>query len=105
MHINEWKATYLNQEKEVGVLACWSSAGALLDVVLCDVYTLLSTSWCENSSESDSEKPPHHVVVGRGCCRRRWQRGLMMNCAVILEYVSESESEILTHAFSKFGHG
>jgi hypothetical protein len=35
------KLRYLNQEKEVGVLASWSSAGTLLDVVLGNVYTLL----------------------------------------------------------------
>ena len=34
------KVKYLNQEKEVGVLACWSSACALFDVVLGNVYTL-----------------------------------------------------------------
>jgi hypothetical protein len=44
------KLRYLNQEKEVGVLACWSSAGTLLDVVLGNVYTLLKMRWCENSS-------------------------------------------------------
>jgi hypothetical protein len=35
------KVRYLNQEKEVGVLACWSSADTLLDMVLGNVYTLL----------------------------------------------------------------
>jgi len=48
------KVRYLNQEKEVGVLACRSRAGALLDVVLGNVYTLLKTRWCENSSETDN---------------------------------------------------
>ena len=54
MHINPQKVTYLNQEKEVGVLACWCSAGALLDVVLGNVYTLSKMRWCEDSSETDN---------------------------------------------------
>ena len=53
MHISPQKIRYLNQEKEVGVLACWSSAGALLDVVLCNVYTLLKMCWCDSSETGE----------------------------------------------------
>ncbi len=92
MHIGTWKVTYLDQEKEVGVLACWSSAGALLDVVLGNVYTLLATRWCENSSETDSFRVLSpccleivgavSVVDGKSGLR------LIMNCAVTLKCVS-----------------
>jgi hypothetical protein len=37
------KVKYLDQEKEVRVLARWSSASALLDVMLGDVDTLFET--------------------------------------------------------------
>ena len=76
------KLRYLNQEKEVGVLACWSSAGALLDVVLGYVYTLLKMRW-RNSSETYREGHSPccleiagtvFVVDGKG--------RLIMNCAV-----------------------
>ena len=72
------KVRYLNQEKEVGVLACRSRAGALLDVVLGNVYTLLKTRWCENSSETDSGRsrstsPCCLEIVGT-VFGGRWQR-------------------------------
>jgi len=84
------KVRYLNQEKEVGVLACWSSADALLDVVLGDVYTLLKTRWCENDWDSVRTTLPCcleivrtvFVVDGKGKLR------LIMNCAVTAKCVS-----------------
>ena len=92
------KVRYLNQEKEVGVLACWSGANALLDVVLGNVYTLLKTRWCENSSETDSVRTTSpccleivgtvFVVDGKGRLR------LILNCAVTEKCVSGLSSDL-----------
>jgi hypothetical protein len=80
------KLRYLNQEKEVGVLARWSSAGTLLDVVLGNVYTLLKARLYENNSETYSVRTTSpccleivgavFVVDGKGKLR------LIMSCAV-----------------------
>lgn len=112
MHISPQKLRYLNQEKEVGILACWSGAGTLLDVVLGNVYTLLKARWCENSSETDNVKTTSpccleivgavFVVYGKGKLR------LIMNCAVTAKWVSGLGSSLslnLTRGSTKFGHG
>ena len=94
MHTDARKVRYLNQEKEVGVLARWCSAGALLDVVLGNVYALLKTRWCENSSETISVRttsPCYLEIVGTVFVDGKARLRLIINCAVIAKVRFRSE--------------
>jgi hypothetical protein len=106
MHIGAREITYLNQEKEVGVLACWSSAGALLNVVLGNVYTLLCMRACENSSEAKRED---HLTMlslkSSSLFSSSMAKGADYELCSYTRVRFRSESEILTRAISNFGHG
>jgi hypothetical protein len=85
------RVIYLNQEKEVGVLACWSGANALLDVVLGNIYTLLKWVGVRIA-------PRQIVRAASPCCLEivgtvfvvdsKGRLRLIMNCAVSKKCVS-----------------
>ncbi len=90
MHTDARKVRYLNQEKDVGVLACRSSTDALLNVMLGNVDTLLNMRRISRVPRPIAWGRAHHFVleIVRAVAVVDSKERLIMNCAVTQKYVS-----------------